>query len=212
MPPAVLAHDDTRIDIGVEQRSRPHRACLRLDAHPVSRRDAAPRRGFRMQHDLRIHRAPAQTRQRAVLGLAEQRGLGAGQHKRVTIRVWSWWRYKFRHRRIALRLQRLRPELHFARGCGEAARIAPRVRFGVLGVAGGERHADAPRLGPQGLQAQPAGRQLVTVGRLNIPVPEMLAQSKPDREIEDDVGVGPGRTRRRRDRLAELHQAIGPRR
>ena len=79
----------------------------------------------------------------------------------------------------------------------------------MLGVAGGERHADAPRLGAHGFQAQPAGRQLVTVGRLNIPVPEMLAQSKPDREIEDDVGVGPGRAGRRRDRLAELHQRLG---
>ena len=165
-----------------------------------------------MQHHLRIHRAPAQTRQRAVLGLAEQRRLGAGEHKRVTIRLRIRWRHKFRHRRIALRLQGLGPELHLARGCGEAPRIDRRVRLGVLGIAGGERHADAPRICPQGLEFQPAGGQLVTVGCLNIPVPEMLAQSKPDREIEDDVGVGPRRARRRNDRLAELHQRFGPRR
>ena len=87
MPPAMLAHDHTRIDIGFEQRSRPHRARLSLDAYPVSSRDAAPRCGLRMQHDLWIQRAPAQTRQRAMLGLAEQRGLGAGQHGRAAFRL-----------------------------------------------------------------------------------------------------------------------------
>jgi hypothetical protein len=69
-----------------------------------------------MQHDLRIHRAPAQTRQRAVLGLAEQRGLGAGQHERVALRLRMRGRHKIRHRRIALRLQGLGPEFHLARG------------------------------------------------------------------------------------------------
>jgi hypothetical protein len=119
-----------------------------------------------------------------VLGLAEQRGLGAGEHKRIALRVWSRRGYEFRHRRIALRQQGLRPELHLARWCGKAVRIARRIGLGVLGMAGGEWHADAPRLGPQGFQAQPARCELVTVGRLNIPVPEMLAQSEPDGEVE----------------------------
>ena len=59
------------------------------------------------------------------------------------------------------------------------------------------------------LEAQPARRELVAVGRLHIPAPEMLPKPEPGREVEDDVGIGPRRPGRRHDRLAELHQGLG---
>jgi hypothetical protein len=48
LPPAMLAHDHTPINIGVQQRPCSHRASWCLDAYPVSGRDAAPGRGRRM--------------------------------------------------------------------------------------------------------------------------------------------------------------------
>ena len=72
-----------------------------------------------------------------------------------------------------------------------------------------QRHANAPRLAPQGFQAQAARRELVTVGSLDVPHPEMLAKTKPDRQIQDDVGVGPRLAARGYDALTKLHQRLG---
>ena len=75
-------------------------------------------------------------------------------------------------------------EFHLARACGETACVASRVRLGVLGVAGGEWHTDAPRLRTQGFQAQPARRQPVPVGsqppfQKSSPSPSLTVRSTP---------------------------------
>ena len=73
--------DDARIKSVVQPGACPHAAGRRLDRHPVPGADAARRRRVRMQFHLRIERALAQARQGAMLALAEQGRLGAGQHQ-----------------------------------------------------------------------------------------------------------------------------------
>src|SRR5262245_13841322 len=72
LPPAVLSAHDIRRKCVIQPRTRPIASCRCLDVYPVARADAALGRSRRMHLDLRIERAPSQTRQRPMLALAEQ--------------------------------------------------------------------------------------------------------------------------------------------
>src|SRR6185503_2008134 len=105
----------------------------------------------------------------------------------------------------------LGPEFDLARWCRKAARIAVRVRLRVFLVFRVQLYPHAARLSAQLLQAQPAGGKLVTIGSVDIAVPELCAEAKPDREIEDDVGIRSRLARRWHHSLAVLHQGLGVR-
>ena len=69
LPPAMLAHHHTRIEVRIEPGA--HTALWRLDRHPVAVGNPARLRCRGMQLDLWMRGMPAQTRDRAMLGLAE---------------------------------------------------------------------------------------------------------------------------------------------
>src|SRR5690606_10453189 len=79
LPPAVLPAHHVRLERLIEPSTRPHAPFGRLDPYPVAGDDAALGGGRRMQLDLRIGSAPPETWQPAMLALAEERALGAGQ-------------------------------------------------------------------------------------------------------------------------------------
>src|ERR687886_1198493 len=84
LPPAVLATDDVRRKGVIHPRPRPDAPGRGLNVDPVASVDAALGRCRRMQLDLRIERAPPQTRQRPMLALTEEGVLGAGEDQRET--------------------------------------------------------------------------------------------------------------------------------
>src|SRR5262245_23560714 len=71
LPEAMLPHHHARIEVGVEAGPRAHARLGRLDRDPVAFGDPASLRRRGMQLDLGILGALAQTRERAVLRLAE---------------------------------------------------------------------------------------------------------------------------------------------
>ena len=79
LPPAMLAHDDARIELVTEARPSPHAADRGAYVNPISVPDAACRGRRGIELDLRIQCALAQARQGAMLGLTEQTGFRAGQ-------------------------------------------------------------------------------------------------------------------------------------
>src|SRR4030095_566370 len=67
LPPAVLAHDHTWIEVRIEPGAGAHAAFRRLDRHPVAVGDPARLRRRGMQLHCGMWGALAQTRQRVVL-------------------------------------------------------------------------------------------------------------------------------------------------
>src|SRR5262249_36546902 len=113
-----------------------------------------------------------------MLALAELGGLGTGQDQRIArgqVRPRARPDERLlvnRDRRIAVSPERLRVELDLARGRGEPGGhpVAP---LRVLAVLRRERYAYAARLRPQRFQREPGRGELVTVGGVDVAVPEM---------------------------------------
>jgi hypothetical protein len=61
-------------------------------------------------------------------------------------------------------------------------------------------------VGPQVFQGDPAGRELMAERRVDVAVPEVLAEAEPRREVEDDPQIRSGLAARRDERLAQLDQ------
>ena len=89
----------------------------------------------------------------------------------------------------------------------------PRPHSSRLSSASARRQRDAKpaRLGPELFQAHTAGGELMAVGRLNVPLPEMLSKAQPHGHFEDDVGIG-SRFAGRIDALVDFdHATFGAR-
>ena len=102
----------------------------------------------------------------------------------------------------------LRVEFDPSRGGGEAARHAICVRLSVFGVAGLQRNWHSAWDGTQLLERDAGRRELVAVSGINVAIPELRGKAEAHGEIEDDVGIGAGFTRRRNDRLSELDERL----
>ena len=82
LPPAVLADDDTRIELVAKTRAGAHSAGRGPQVNPISILDTACCGSRRIQFDLGVQCAPAQARQGPVLSLTKQTGFGASQDQR----------------------------------------------------------------------------------------------------------------------------------
>src|ERR1700730_7259079 len=127
LPPAMLAYDDARIELGTEARPRPHSAGRGAHIDPISISDAACRGRCGIELDLRIQCALAQARQRTMLGLTKKTGFCARQDQRegsgevrASDRAHGWFD-KIRHGRIAVIKEGLRPEFDLPRRRRESA-------------------------------------------------------------------------------------------
>jgi hypothetical protein len=131
---------------------------------------------------LRVGHAAAHAGHVTVLGLAEPQGLRAGEDQGEALREvgpGSGARARFLElgqRRVPVIDQHLRVELDLARGRAEPAGGAA-VQLGVLAVARRKRHTDARRFGAELLERDAARRELVAERRLDVTVPEMLADA-----------------------------------
>ena len=85
LPPTVLPADDVRLQTLVQLGSRADAAFRRLDSDPVAGANAA--RGGRdgAELELRVSGTSTQARERAMLTLAELRGLRAGQDQGIAL-------------------------------------------------------------------------------------------------------------------------------
>src|SRR5216684_1059992 len=77
------ADDNTRIELWTETRLGSHSARGGTHVNPISILDTAYRSSRRMQFDLRMQCALAQTWQCTMLALTKQAGLGARQDQRI---------------------------------------------------------------------------------------------------------------------------------
>ena len=211
LPPAMLADDDTRIELFTEARPGPHSAGRGAHINPISIPDAACRGRRGIQLDLRIQCALAQARQRTMLGLTKQTGLRARQDQRegrgqvgAGDRADGWFD-KVRHGRIAVIKEGLGPEFDFPRGRREAARVSLVVARGVLGVLRRQRFPQSGRLRSKLFQGDAARTKLLTVSGIDITVPEMLAKAETRGKAEDDIGIGPCLAGRGDDGLPKLN-------
>src|SRR5580704_17382382 len=154
-----------------------------------------------MQLDFWMAGAPAQARQRAMLGLAKQRWLCIRQHQREARReVRSGngahsWLLEIRQRRIPMVKKCLRIELDLARGGGKSARSSVGARFSVLGVLRPQSHADPLRRRPKLLQGHPGRRELMAIRSVDIATPELRRDAQTACQVENDIGVRPRFTR-----------------
>src|SRR5687767_7962109 len=85
LEPAVLAAHHAWGEGAVERGPGQNASFGCGDLYPVALRDAARRRGVRMQLELRIRGAAAQAGDLAVLRLAEVQGLGAREGERELV-------------------------------------------------------------------------------------------------------------------------------
>src|SRR4030095_17013468 len=138
--------------------------------------------------DLRIAGTPAKARERAMLALAELRGLGAGQDQRITLgqvgpREGTDQRLLvLRQRRVAVLEERLGVQLDLPCGRREAARYAV-LLLGVLAIACLERHPHPARVFPERVERHAGGVELVAVRRLHVAVPEVSAEAEPGGQV-----------------------------
>src|SRR4029078_10604749 len=79
LPPAMLPHDDARIELLAEARPGAHATCRGAHADPIAVPNSARRCRWGIEFDLGIRCALAQARQRTMLGLAKQAGFRARQ-------------------------------------------------------------------------------------------------------------------------------------
>ena len=78
----------------------------------------------------------------------------------------------------------------------------------VLPVAGLERQADTRGGGAELFERDAARRELVLPAGVDVSVEELLAESEPGGEVEDDLDVRAGLTHGRHQRGAQLHQGL----
>src|SRR5207302_1770983 len=160
LPPTVLPADDVRLQTLVQLGSRADAALRRLDSHPVAGANAA--RGGRdgAELDLRVSGSSTQTREPAMLALAELRGLRAGQDQGIAPghvrardgtdqRLDMIWQ-----RRVTVLQERLGVQLDLARRRREAVRYSV-LLLGVLAVARLERDPHPARALAERLQGLP---------------------------------------------------------
>ena len=76
-------------------------------------------------------------------------------------------------------------------------------------MGGLEGEADTTWRRSQLLRRYPARRQVMPQRCLDIALPKVLAEAKPDREVEHQINVGPRLAARRHDSLTQLHPLIG---
>src|SRR2546428_13017098 len=84
--------------------------------------------------------------------------------------------------------ERLAVELDLARRGGESGRHAV-LLFGVLAIARLKRYPDAARILAKRLERHPGGAELMTLGRLDVTIPEAVAETETAGEIEHDLGI-----------------------
>ena len=184
LPPAMLADDNAWIELFAETRPGSHSAGRGAHVNPISVLDSACCGSRRIQFDLRMQCALAQTRQCTMLGLTKQAGLGAGQDQRegssqVRARNRADWRFdKVRQGRITVIKEGLGPEFDFPRRRREAAWVSLSSLAGVLGVTGRQRFPQSGRFGSKLIQGNAARTKLLPVSRIDITVPEMLAKAE----------------------------------
>src|SRR4029453_6408863 len=102
----------------------------------------------------------------------------------------------------------LRIELDLARWRCEPARRAVRTRVGMLGVTGMQLHPHAAGSRAQLLQRDAGRSQLMTIGGLEVTIPELRGKAESGREIEDDLGIRTRFTGWRHKRRAKLDQRL----
>src|SRR5512147_664451 len=148
-----------------------------------------------MQLDLGVHRLAPQAGKRTVLALAEQGVLRAREDQRIALHEIRTGRRTdqrlmvLRQRRIAVCKQGFRVQLDLARGRVEAQRDTVDL-VGELAVARLERDARTLGVVAQPVEREARGRQLVAVGRVDVPLPEVIAETETDGEVEDNLGIG----------------------
>ena len=207
----MLADDNAWIEFIAETRPGSHSAGRGAHVNPVSVLDSARRSGRGMQFDLGVQSAFAQTWQCTMLGLTKQTGLGAGQDQReggsqIRARNRADWRFdKVRQGRITVIKEGLGPEFDFPRRRREAARVSLVVARGVLGVTRRQRFPQSGRFGSKLIQGNAARAKLISISRIDITVPEMLAKAETRSEVEDEIGVTPCLAGRGNDRLPKLN-------
>src|SRR5438874_1974485 len=214
LPPAMLAHDDARIELFTEAHPGPHCAGRAAYVNPISVPDSAycGRRGIQL--DLRIQCALAQARQRTMLGLTKKTGFRARQDQRegrsqvrASDRAHGWFD-KIRHRRIAVIKEGFRPEFDFPRRRREAPRVSLVIARSVLDVLRRQRLPYSSRLRPKLLQGDAAGTKLLPVSGVDTAVPEMLAKTETRGKTQDNIGIGAGLAGRRDDGLPKLNARL----
>src|SRR6266545_7099264 len=84
--------------------------------------------------------------------------------------------------------ERLGVQLDLPRRCGESLRYAI-VFFRVLAIARLERHPHPARVLAQRFERHAGRAELVAVSRLDVTVPEAVAETETTGEIEHDLGV-----------------------
>src|SRR6478672_6120777 len=121
LPPAVLTDDDARIELVVETGSGTHGADRGLERYPATGADIAGGCRLGVHFQFRMQGSRAQAWNRAMLRLAENRWLGAGQRQRIAGRSLRRRRTcapprfcETRQGRLPVLGQRLRPDLDLA--------------------------------------------------------------------------------------------------
>src|SRR5450432_3520131 len=214
LPPAMLTDDNAWVELWTETRPGSHSAGRGAHVNPISILDAACCSGRRMQFDLRMQCALAQTRQRTMLALTKQAGLGARQDQRIAssqvgARNRADWRFdKVRQGRITVVEKGLGPEFHFPRRRREAAWISLVVLRGMLDVTRLQGFPQSAGFGSKLIQGDTTRPELLAISSVDVAVPELLAKAKARGEAENEIGVRPCLTRRGDDRLPKLNMRL----
>jgi hypothetical protein len=197
---------NAEIEMLVEPRAGAYTTLGRLDRYTVAGGNAARLDCGGVELDLQLRGAFAQDRQCTMLGLANQCRLRTRQNQRKVrcqIGPSHWadrWLRELRQWRVGVLEKRLRIEFPFPRWGGKAARRAVHTHFGMFSVTGLQCPPHATGIGAQLLQCNASRGELITVGGVDVAIPELLAKVEPDRKINDDFRVGAcfaGRRRRR---------------
>src|SRR5262245_27570112 len=86
-------------------------------------------------------------------------------------------------------LEDLRPKFDFPRWGREPLGLALRVDFGVFRVPASQGNTYTGGLSAQLLQRNPAATELIAIGCPHRPIPELLAQSEPFCETENEICI-----------------------
>ena len=185
LPPAVLANHHARIEAVVEARARAHAALRRLDRLPSRRwRSRAP--------PPPPDAAPLPDAARACAGWAAR---GAGSGRTASASRWSGPAGSARPDRAAPPARSAAPRnpaTADSRGRGRSANTARPCREGVakprgepfasgsayLRMARLQRHPHAAGRGAQLLQRNPARRELLAIGGIDIAIPELRTEAE----------------------------------
>ncbi len=211
----MLAEHHPGGDRVVEHGSDPNRPLGGDDLHPLPLGDATGSRCLRVQLDLRVRSVPAQVGDLTMLGLAGVERLGAAEHEgkvagEIGTRAGAQRRFsEGRDRRLADIEERLLVQLDPSGRRVEPGRNATVAGRRVLPVVRLQRKPDAGGFRAQLLEGHPTRLELVFPRGVDVAVEELLAQSQPYCQIEDDSDVGAGFTHKAHQRRPELHQRLG---